>query len=173
VPKASDRTLVRVRATVSAWYQDPEGRQAGYQTLESNGRLESDLLDRLGEFLNKNQSKIITDPAVFGVSDTGRGIPELIRSQLFEPFVSHGKENGTGLRLTVVQKIVQDHGGDVAVEKTSPAGTVFRLLLPLALSLKVFLRDGKRERRGRGWPGRKGPNQNKVPTGIPRQHKAH
>jgi nitrogen-specific signal transduction histidine kinase len=68
------------------------------------------------------------------VSDTGRGIPELIRSQLFEPFVSHGKENGTGLGLTVVQKIVQDHGGDVAVEKTSPAGTVFRLLLPLSAS---------------------------------------
>jgi signal transduction histidine kinase len=68
------------------------------------------------------------------VSDTGRGIPELIRSKLFEPFVSHGKENGTGLGLTVVQKIVQDHGGDVAVEKTSPAGTVFRLLLPLGIA---------------------------------------
>ena len=65
------------------------------------------------------------------VSDNGRGIPELIRGQLFEPFISHGKENGTGLGLTVVQKIVQDHGGDVTVEKTSPAGTVFRLLLPL------------------------------------------
>ncbi len=68
------------------------------------------------------------------VSDTGRGIPELIRNKLFEPFVSHGKENGTGLGLTVVQKIVQDHGGDVAVEKTSPAGTVFRLLLPLGIA---------------------------------------
>ncbi len=66
------------------------------------------------------------------VSDNGRGIPELIRGQLFEPFVSHGKENGTGLGLTVVQKIVQDHGGDVIVEKTSAEGTVFHLLLPLA-----------------------------------------
>ncbi|MGC2182964.1 MAG: HAMP domain-containing sensor histidine kinase [Terriglobales bacterium] len=66
------------------------------------------------------------------VSDNGRGIPELIRDQLFEPFISHGKENGTGLGLTVVQKIVQDHGGDVMVEKTSAEGTVFRLLLPLA-----------------------------------------
>jgi len=68
------------------------------------------------------------------VSDNGRGIPEIIRGQLFEPFISHGKENGTGLGLTVVQKIVQDHGGDVIVEKTSPEGTVFRLLLPLASS---------------------------------------
>jgi signal transduction histidine kinase len=68
------------------------------------------------------------------VRDNGRGIPELIRGQLFEPFISHGKENGTGLGLTVVQKIVQDHGGDVTVEKTSAEGTVFRLLLPLASS---------------------------------------
>jgi signal transduction histidine kinase len=68
------------------------------------------------------------------VSDNGRGIPEKIRGQLFEPFVSHGKENGTGLGLTVVQKIIQDHGGDVIVEKTSAQGTVFRLLLPLTSS---------------------------------------
>ena len=71
------------------------------------------------------------------VSDNGRGIPESIRGQLFEPFISHGKENGTGLGLTVVQKIVQDHGGDVMVEKTSAEGTVFRLLLPLASSAEA------------------------------------
>jgi nitrogen-specific signal transduction histidine kinase len=55
-----------------------------------------------------------------------------VRANLFEPFISYGKENGTGLGLTVVQKIVQDHGGDVAVEKTSDSGTVFRVVLPLA-----------------------------------------
>ena len=76
----------------------------------------------------------VRDGVEIRVSDNGRGIPELIRGQLFEPFVSHGKENGTGLGLTVVQKIVQDHGGDVTVEKTSAEGTVFRLLLPLAAS---------------------------------------
>ena len=68
------------------------------------------------------------------VRDNGRGIPESIRGRLFEPFVSFGKENGTGLGLTVVQKIVQDHGGDVGVEKTSAEGTIFRLWLPLVSS---------------------------------------
>jgi signal transduction histidine kinase len=68
------------------------------------------------------------------VADNGRGIPESIRGNLFEPFVSSGKENGTGLGLTVVLKIIQDHGGDVAVEKTSAMGTVFRLTLPLSSS---------------------------------------
>jgi len=64
------------------------------------------------------------------VADNGRGIPELVQGRLFEPFVSHGKENGTGLGLTVVQKIVQDHGGDVTVEHTSGQGTVFLIVLP-------------------------------------------
>jgi signal transduction histidine kinase len=67
-------------------------------------------------------------------ADNGRGIPESIRGKLFEPFVSYGKENGTGLGLTVVQKIVQDHGGDVVVERTSAAGTVFCITLPLISS---------------------------------------
>jgi len=68
------------------------------------------------------------------VCDNGRGIPEPVQGKLFEPFVSYGKENGTGLGLTVVQKIIQDHGGDVIVEKTSAEGTVFRITLPIIAS---------------------------------------
>ena len=68
------------------------------------------------------------------ISDNGPGIAEAVRSDLFEPFVSYGKENGTGMGLTVVQKIVQDHGGDVVVEQTSPEGTTFRVRVPLSAS---------------------------------------
>jgi signal transduction histidine kinase len=68
------------------------------------------------------------------VIDNGRGVPESVRDNLFEPFISYGKENGTGLGLTVVQKIVQDHGGDVVIERTSEVGTVFKLTLPLTAS---------------------------------------
>ena len=71
------------------------------------------------------------------VADNGRGIPEPIRDRLFKPFVSYGKENGTGLGLTVVQKIIQDHGGDVSVEKTSVEGTIFKLVLPLTSSVSA------------------------------------
>ena len=65
------------------------------------------------------------------IEDNGPGIADAVRDRLFEPFVSHGKENGTGMGLTVVQKILQDHGGDVAVEQTSASGTTFRLKIPL------------------------------------------
>ena len=68
------------------------------------------------------------------IEDNGPGIAEAVRDRLFEPFVSHGKENGTGMGLTVVQKILQDHGGDVSVEQTSSSGTTFRVNIPLNLS---------------------------------------
>jgi signal transduction histidine kinase len=70
-------------------------------------------------------------PAVtIAVSDNGPGIAEPIRDKLFHPFVSFGKQNGTGLGLTVVQKIVQDHGGQIVLERTADARTVFRITLP-------------------------------------------
>jgi signal transduction histidine kinase len=74
------------------------------------------------------------------VSDNGRGIPTAIRNTLFEPFVSQGKENGTGLGLTVVHKIIQDHGGEVNLERTSQEGTVFHITLPHPATLRS--RDG-------------------------------
>ena len=64
------------------------------------------------------------------VADNGRGIPPEIRPQIFQPFVTHGKDTGTGLGLAVVQKIVQEHGGEVTVEMTGPEGTMFRIALP-------------------------------------------
>jgi signal transduction histidine kinase len=73
------------------------------------------------------------------ITDNGPGIAEAVRERLFEPFVSHGKENGTGMGLTVVQKILQDHGGDVAVERTSSSGTTFRINIPLNPSAENVL----------------------------------
>ena len=79
------------------------------------------------------------------IADNGRGVPNAIRATLFEPFVSQGKENGTGLGLTVVQKIVQDHGGEIAVERTSPEGTVFRVTLPRPVPTPVVSEAGSSE----------------------------
>ncbi len=64
------------------------------------------------------------------IADNGPGIADSIRDRLFHPFVSHGKENGTGLGLAVVLKIVQDHGGEIFVERTPRSTTVFRMVVP-------------------------------------------
>jgi nitrogen-specific signal transduction histidine kinase len=67
---------------------------------------------------------------IISVADNGPGVAESIRDRLFHPFVSYGKENGTGLGLAVVQKIVQDHGGEIVMERTSLDKTIFRIVLP-------------------------------------------
>jgi signal transduction histidine kinase len=67
------------------------------------------------------------------VTDSGPGIPSAIRNSLFDPFVSWGKMNGTGMGLAIVNKLVQDHAGSVTVEKTSDAGTTFLIRLPRSL----------------------------------------
>ncbi len=64
------------------------------------------------------------------VSDNGGGVPEAIRASLFEPFVSAGKANGTGLGLAIAKKIVEEHGGEIVLEKTSPEGSQFLVRLP-------------------------------------------
>ena len=74
------------------------------------------------------------------IQDNGPGIPESIRDRLFTPFVSFGKENGTGLGLTVAQKILQEHGGSIMLESTTPGCTVFRILLPLIASSEEIAR---------------------------------
>jgi len=71
------------------------------------------------------------------VADNGPGVPNAIRERLFEPFVSYGKENGTGLGLTIVQKIAQDHGGNVTVLRAAKGNTVFRLAIPLVFDTEA------------------------------------
>src|SRR5579863_4263164 len=54
----SGGSSVRVRAKITAWYQDPAAAASGYQTLPSNGRLEADLLDRLAEALGDTAASV-------------------------------------------------------------------------------------------------------------------
>ena len=68
-------------------------------------------------------------PLVASVQDNGGGIPDDLRENLFEPFIT-SKTSGTGLGLPLVAKIIGDHGG--VVEYTSdPGRTVFHVMLPL------------------------------------------
>lgn len=66
-------------------------------------------------------------PLEFCVKDSGPGVPDDIRSHMFEPFVTT-KTNGSGLGLALVAKIVGDHGGVIEVDCT--AGTTMRILMP-------------------------------------------
>jgi signal transduction histidine kinase len=67
---------------------------------------------------------------VLTIADTGPGIPKEIEGRMFQSFVTAGKRGGTGLGLAIVKKIVEEHGGRIAVQ-TSSAGTTFELSFPL------------------------------------------
>lgn len=68
---------------------------------------------------------------VIGVDDRGSGIPEEVRSRIFDPFFST-KGEGTGLGLAITRQIVEAHGGSITVEPREGGGTSFRLHLPIA-----------------------------------------
>ena len=64
------------------------------------------------------------------VSDTGNGIPPSIQPRVFEPYVTTRKiGDGMGLGLAISRKILLDHGGDLTLLSSSPAGSTFRLTL--------------------------------------------
>lgn len=67
---------------------------------------------------------------VICVRDTGCGIDQEHLAKIFEPYFTT-KANGTGLGLTVVYKIIKEHGGDISVESTVGQGTCFRISLPV------------------------------------------
>ncbi len=64
---------------------------------------------------------------VVEISDTGGGIPEEIREEIFEPFYSTKGTNGTGLGLSIVKEIVEDHNGSVKLESSIGEGSTFKL----------------------------------------------
>lgn len=64
------------------------------------------------------------------IIDDGPGLPPEISADVFEPFIS-GRENGTGLGLALVSKIISDHDGWISVD-SAPGRTVFRISLPVA-----------------------------------------
>ncbi len=63
------------------------------------------------------------------VADNGPGLAPEIKNRIFEPYFST-KQNGTGLGLTIVSQIVEDHRGYIRASANEPRGTRFTIELP-------------------------------------------
>ena len=68
------------------------------------------------------------------VQDNGKGFPEHLLARAFEPYVTT-KSKGTGLGLAIVKKIVEEHGGSIAIENLAEGGTRVSVVLPLLMEV--------------------------------------
>jgi signal transduction histidine kinase len=69
------------------------------------------------------------------IADTGSGMPPNVAEKIFDPFFTTKEFGvGTGLGLTVVKGIMEEHGGSISVESEAGKGTTFTILLPRATS---------------------------------------
>jgi len=75
------------------------------------------------------------------ISDTGSGIPEEIQGRIFEPYFTT-RDTGSGLGLTVVYKVVREHGGDLHMDSMPGRGTTFRISIPVLQSERKLLSGG-------------------------------
>lgn len=71
------------------------------------------------------------DNVCISIHDSGPGIPAEIVARIFEPFVTFGKSEGTGLGLAVAQRVVVQHGGSISVESVPGEGATFHIRLPV------------------------------------------
>jgi signal transduction histidine kinase len=106
---------------------DPSKLQRILQNLVSNA---------IGAIHQTQKTGVIAITAIdkgssvhLSVSDNGPGIPKEIQSRFFEPFVTFGKTDGTGLGTAIVRSIVDAHNGNI-IFSTSNAGTTFTIQLP-------------------------------------------
>jgi PAS domain S-box-containing protein len=83
-----------------------------------------------GTITVKTSYKAEDDEIVITISDTGQGVKENMRDQIFQPFYST-KGKGTGLGLPITKRYIEQHGGKISVEGNPSGGATFRITHPV------------------------------------------
>jgi len=108
---------------------DPEQMERAFFNIIKNA---VEAMDGSGRLFVSTQVVVDSENRYIEIefADTGAGISEEAREQLFTPHFST-KRGGAGLGLAIVQKIITDHGGDVKVKSEEGKGTTFTLRIPI------------------------------------------
>lgn len=129
--KATDTQIVISRQeNLPEIYLDPEQLKEAFVNIMVNaceamgmgGRLE--IIENLEQDTNKNKFCVIK------IKDSGPGIPENIKKRVFEPFFTT-KDSGSGLGLSIVARIIEQHKGEIYVESYEKRGSTFIIRLPV------------------------------------------
>jgi K+-sensing histidine kinase KdpD len=104
--------LVRVFYNIAGNARDamPQGGTLTVTTIEENGYVRIDF------------------------TDTGIGMPEEVKKRIFEPFMTYGKKHGTGLGMSIVKKVIDDHNGKIEITSVMGKGTTITIYLPFKKS---------------------------------------
>lgn len=108
---------------------DPSLLRRAFQNLLLNG-VESISPEQENRIVRVS-GEVFSGMVRISVADTGTGIPEDVRSNVFIPFFST-KSRGYGMGLAIVQKIVVGHNGRIELDSQVGKGTTFHCFLPLA-----------------------------------------
>lgn len=137
--------LFRLRATekgLNLYYQAVAGLPTEVHADEK--RLRQICLNLLGnavKFTEQGEVRLEAEyrdnQLIISVTDTGIGISELMREQIFQPFVQTGesryKNQGTGLGLAISRKLVECMGGHIELKSVQGVGSNFRVHVPITV----------------------------------------
>src|ERR1700692_3599369 len=138
-PTPSGGSLVRVSVQVTAWYADPVAGRSGYQVLTSNGRLEADLLDQLGEQLSSRAKQ--GGSSAPAISESGRSVKSVDPA---EPTISAPVPRipqGGGFSSSLAQGLAEQEQAEPRAGQKKPAGNDPSGLQAEAESLEEILKN--------------------------------
>jgi signal transduction histidine kinase len=129
----AERVTVRVesRADITAAIDTKQMERAIYNLLLNGCQSARQSSDRREVSVSVDGDQTT---ASVTITDSGTGVAEGIRESLFDPFVSLGKQKGTGLGLTLAWSVAREHNGSVQVVSSRPGEAVFRLTVSRVVS---------------------------------------
>jgi len=106
---------------------DPKGIYRCVLNLISNA-LDAD--EEEGSRVTVTSRQITGESIQVDVADEGCGMDAKTLATVFQPFVSSKGSQGTGLGLSITKKIIEEHGGRIAVDSTEGQDSTFSIVLP-------------------------------------------